>query len=694
MIISWKWLQEYVPLAVSVHEAAERFRLTGLNHESTTAVGDDYAVDLEVTSNRPDCLGHLGIAREAAVLYGAPLSIPAGKIETSNDPITQYLTIENKAPELCPRYMARVVRGVRIGPSPKWLAERLATIGIASVNNVVDVTNYVLMESGQPLHAFDLGQLKDRRIIIRAAAAKEPFNAINHKLYSLEPGMCVIADAQNPVALGGIMGGASSEIGPETRDVVVETAEFVAMNIRNTSRKLNLRSDSSYRFERPLDRSNMDWVSRRCCELIVQVAGGSICQGVIDLGARPVEPAAVRLRYERIERVLGIRVPEEEIVRILTALGCRLVATLPMECTIAPPTWRKDLTREIDLVEEVARVYGYDKIPEDVRVAMARGSKTPRERMLEKVRRVMTASGFDEAMTISAVPPEWSEAFSPWTRESPLVSSTPVLRTANHLRRSLLPSLAGARRLNESLANEVFDLFETAKVYLPVADSSLPQEELVLAAASGFGLANVKPGRALDEDALRRSCTHLKGVLQAVLDTLAEPPKMSTAPLEPRDDERAFFLPGGACRVLLNGRLWGFLGVLSDKAKQAFELRGESAMFEVLLSPLQELAVKPPQYKPISTFPSVRRDVNLVVAELTTWAQIERVVEQSAGALLESLQLVDVYRNAEKLGAGRKSLVFSADFRSSDSTLTSVEVDALRDRIVDACKHELGAEQR
>ncbi|MGC3969306.1 MAG: phenylalanine--tRNA ligase beta subunit-related protein [Pirellulales bacterium] len=296
MLISYEWLKSLVPLGVDVDEFALRMMMAGFNHESTTAVGDDYCVDLEITSNRPDCLGHIGLAREAAVLFGAPLKLPAAAPKSGSAKVSDLTKLRVDCPELCPRYVARVIRGVKVGPSPAWLARRLTTIGQPTVNNVVDITNYVLMETGQPLHAFDLAKLHGRQIIVREARPGEKFDAINHKAYVLDAGMCVIADADRPVAVGGVMGGVDSEVSTATTELLIESAAFDPLSIRTTSRKLGLRSDSSYRFERGVDIDNADWVSRRCCELILEVCGGELAEGSLDIAAarKPREPITLR----------------------------------------------------------------------------------------------------------------------------------------------------------------------------------------------------------------------------------------------------------------------------------------------------------------------------------------------------------------------------------------------------------------
>ena len=278
---------------------------------------------------------------------------------------------------------------MKIGPSPRWLVDRLATVGVAAINNVVDVTNYVLLECGQPLHAFDLARLSGKRIIVRQARPGETFQAINHKSYTLDPTMCVIADAERSVALGGVMGGAATEVNDATKDVLLESAEFDPMSIRATARKLSLHSDSSYRFERGLDPAGVDWASRRAAELILELAGGELAAGSLDVGRQAEPRKPITLRFAQLRRVLGIDVPAATAREILTALGNREVASDERKVEVIPPTWRRDLTREIDLVEEVARIHGYDKIPEDVSVPMATSHRTERDRVLAKVKQAL-----------------------------------------------------------------------------------------------------------------------------------------------------------------------------------------------------------------------------------------------------------------------------------------------------------------
>jgi phenylalanyl-tRNA synthetase beta chain len=303
MLVSWNWLKDYVQLEMPPQEATRRLMMAGLNHESSEPHGADFAIDLEVTSNRPDCLGHLGVAREIAVLFEKELKLPAAQPKESGPAVSGLTSVALNCPELCYRYTARVIQGVKVAASPQWLVERLATIGVAAINNVVDITNYVLMECGQPLHAFDFQKLGGRKIILREAKQGEQFLAIDHKTYTLEAGMCVIADERTPVALGGVMGGAMTEVSASTKDVLLEAAEFSPLSIRGTARKLVLHSPSSYRFERGLDPEGVEWASRRACELILELAGGQLTAGIVDVGRPPPSRAPIVLRLSQLNGV-------------------------------------------------------------------------------------------------------------------------------------------------------------------------------------------------------------------------------------------------------------------------------------------------------------------------------------------------------------------------------------------------------
>jgi phenylalanyl-tRNA synthetase beta chain len=671
MIVSWNWLKEYVQLDMPAAELERRLMLAGLNHEETKEVGGDLAIDLEVTSNRPDCLGHLGVAREVAVLWERELKIPPVDLPQTGPQVETLAQVRIDCPRLCSRYSARVIQGVKVGPSPTWLTRRLATLGIATINNIVDITNYVLMECGQPLHAFDLAGLKQRQIIVREGHTDETLVAIDHRSYTLGPGMCVIADAERAVGVGGVMGGLATEVTAATRDVLIEAAAFDAMSIRTTARRLNLHSDSSFRFERGLDPEGVDWASRRACRLVLELAGGTLAAGVIDVGVQPTAREPVVLRLSQLKRVLGIEIAKQRVRQILTALGNSEQLVADGEIEVVPPSWRADLTREVDLVEEVARIHGYDEIPEDVSVPMAASARRADDQVLDKIRQVLVAAGVDEALTLSIVEEEVSSAFSPWTDAAPLVTQMPILRRADHLRRSLIPSLLVARRTNETLSNAVIELFEMAHVYLP-RPGLLPNEQRMLGITSGHDFA------------------HVKGLVEAILARLNPRAVLEVADQPPT----ALFDRSRSCRLLVGGEVLGVLGEVSSDGLRHFELRGRSTVAELHVAALLKLANLVPQYERLPAFPAIARDLNLVVDEHVTWAEIAAAVRDGSGAYLEELSYQDTYRDVERLGAGKKSVLLSIKLRDAAGTLAGSQADAVRDEIVARCGRELGAQLR
>ncbi len=479
--------------------------------------------------------------------------------------------------------------------------------------------------------------------------------------------MCVIADAAHAVGLGGVMGGAESEISDGTTDVLIEAAEFAPRSIRSTARALNLHSDSSYRFERGVDPAGIDWASRRCCQLILETAGGTLAAGVIDVGRKSEPGKPVTLRFSQLQRILGIEVPADEVRRILTALG--MEPTNKPDCTeVIPPSWRRDLTREIDLVEEVARIHGYDQIPEDVRVPMAPSARSPQDRVLEKVRHVMTACGFHEAVTVSLVTEQWVSVFCPWTKGTPLRSTISPIGTANCLRQSLVPSLLGIRRSNEAASNPEINLFEVAKAYLPQA-SGLPQEVPLLSwTADGDYFTG-------------------KSLVEALLDELHAEGKLE---IEDVDESVVgeFFAPQAA-QLRLGGELLGYVGQVSEAGRKVFKLRGKTTVGELRLSVLESQARLIQTSQPVPTYPPVQNDLNFIVDETLRWGDLAATVRAQAAGLLEHIEFRETYR--DKLLAGKKKLLFSFTLRSPEGTLTGDDVARVREKIITACQQQHGA---
>ncbi len=679
MIVSWKWLSQYVDLNMGHDDLVDRLTMSGLNHEGTEEVGADQAIDLEVTSNRPDCLGHIGVAREIAVLYQLPLNLPQPQPSETGPDISSSCNVEIECPELCYRYTARLIRGVRVGPSPDWLVDRLASIGVASVNNVVDATNYVMFETGQPLHAFDFSRVNDGKIVVREPHKNEQMEAIDHRQYPLHAGMCLIADSRGPLAIGGVMGGADSEVSDSTTDVLIEAAHFNPLSVRNTARTLNLHSPSSFRFERSIDSEHLDWASRRCCAIILQIAAGELATGSVDVGGAREKPQPITLRFKQLERILGIQIPVDFVPRTLTELGLEIMEETGDALTATPPSWRHDLTREIDLVEEVGRIYGYDKVPDTARVPMAASYRPKPDRVLDRVRNVLVGAGFDEALTASFVPQPWSDAISPWTDQSALVSTQPMLGVlekasqnigaVDMMRRSLIPSLLEARRINEYRSNQTIELFETAKVYLPKGENQIPDQPTMAALVSGRDFFVVK---AIVMEVVSRFNPNLR------------------VDLRPFDHP---LLDANLC-----GEMWigeeklGVIGQVSVAGKKQFKLRSDAVVAEFNLHLLEQFAVLIPLHQNQSPFPPIARDFNFVVDESVRWSQLQSTVRDAAGELLESVEYRETFRDEKKDGVGKKRILLSVTLRSSSETLTGEMADEVSQQIVNDCQRTLEAQ--
>lgn len=674
MLVSREWLSHYVRLDMEVEELTSRLTMSGLNLEGLQPVGDDLVIDLEVTSNRPDCLGHLGVAREIGVLYDRPLNVPSAQPHATAEPVREAVAVRIECPDLCSQYHARVLRGVRVGPSPEWLQRRLKAVGVACINNVVDITNYVMLECAQPLHAFDYDRIRGREIVVRRARRGETIRAINQREYGLSTDMCVIADAERPVAIAGVMGGWDTEITQATRNVLIEAAMFAPLAIRTTARQLDLHSPSSYRFERALDLNGPDWASRRCCELILEVAGGELLEGVVSAGdPPPATGPTIVLRHGRFRKVLGIEIPVEVVARVLRQLGLQAVGPVTQETsTWIAPSFRRDLTREIDLIEEVARIYGYEKFPQEVVVPLCASAKSHRERVVDRIGDTLAALGFYEAMTLSFTSAEERRWFQPRGDLPPLAVDHSSRKHENLLRQSLIPSLLASRRTNERQGNFQVQLFEIAKVFWE-ADPARPETEVEP------WMIGLVTGRSFHE---------LKGVLETLVQRVAP-----QAVLTVRESEVKQFTPGRGAELLLNGQFWGWMGELSRSVVDAVDLRDTVCVAELKLEVCEAFADFVPRVAPLPEFPAIVRDLNLVLEEAVAWASLEKVVRESAGPLLESVHFAGQYRGRQ-IGENLKSYLLTLTFRASDRTLTNEEIDAAQQSILAAVARELGGKLR
>ncbi len=685
MIVSRNWLRDYVPFEADPAAIGDQLTNAGLYCEWIEPAGDDVAMDLEVTSNRADWLGHLGIAREISVLQGSEFTMPSPEIAELSEQTDSVTSVTNECEDLCPQYVARVIRNVKVGPSPAWLVERLQAVFrkkrkdgtfevYKPINNIVDITNYVLMECGQPLHAFDFDKLGGKKIVVRRARPGEKLVAIDHVTYPLTPEMCIIADDQQPVAIGGVMGGAGTEITEGTTNVLIEVANFVPRTVRTTARSLKLHSPSSYRFERGINVQQMDWASRRCCELILKLAGGELYEEPVVAGTVPEwMPPSIELRFSRIRKVLGIDIPKDECIRILTSLGLPMMGRAGDDkATFRPPSWRRDLTREIDLIEEVARVAGYHRIPENRPIPVVPGAKSPLERVKDRVCQVLNAAGFDEALTFTFTTDELGDSFRGPSDPPRLQLDKNAGIFGNGVRGSLVPSLIAARAANERKGNFDADLFEIARVFLGAAPEKPETQPLRIGLVSG------------------RSFGELKGVLETLVRSLAPKAKVTT-----QTKEHPQLLPGRGGELLVDGQVWGLIGEVNRDAAalRSTKLREALTVAEVDIQVLIGVAQWVIEASPLPEHHAVQRDFNFLLDEAVTWERLVEVVRSAAGPLLESVRFVEQYRG-KHIPAGKKSYVFSLTLRSGERTLTAEDVEPIAAAVVAKCGTELGATLR
>jgi len=680
--ISYNWLRDYVPTDLEPREVADRLTRVGLAVDSVEPLaGGDSRLDVEVGANRPDCLGHIGVARELAAALNVPLRAADAAYEESGAACEKKVRVEVEDFGLCPLYTARLIEGVKVGPSPDWLRARLEAVGIRPVSNVVDVTNYVMMETGQPLHAFDFAGLAEGRIVVRRARSGERFTAIDHSEHSLGPERLVIADAHRPVALAGVMGGAQTEISDSSRDVLLEAAVFDPLSIRSTSRTLGLTSESSFRFERRLDAGGTDWASRRACALIQQTAGGKVARGVVTAGKPIPEARELVLRLPRIETVLGLAIPADTAAEYLRRLGLEILEAGAARIRVRVPSWRRDLEREIDLVEEVARHHGYEKIPESRRIPVAYAAPSRGERVRRIVEEVLVAAGYFEAVSFTFTSAERAVRFRP----SDLAAEPLALRgTPLFLRQSVLPGLLESLRVNQNAGEVGARLFEMARRFIPPssqrtgtsadkpsAGAKMPEEHEVLALASSSGAPQFET---------------VKGVLEALFDRMGLAGRIR---FEATDRYRDL-APGRAAEVLLDSERVGMIGVATADAAGAFELDEPPTVAEVALARLGQAARLEPTYRPLPQFPSIVRDLAIVVDETVCWADIQTAVASAKVPEAESVEPLDVYRGRQ-VPAGKKSVALRIVLRKASGTLKHEQAEAMQARILDALQSRLGA---
>jgi phenylalanyl-tRNA synthetase beta chain len=635
----------------------------------------DVLLEIGITPNRGDCLSVVGIAREVAALCKTYVKYPSIAVHETGPSIDTLTSVTLDDPEGCPRYTARLIQGVSIGPSPRWLSEKVEAQGVRSISNIVDVTNYVMMELGQPLHAFDFNRLRERRIVVRKAAHRERFTTLDGAERDLPEGTVLICDGIGPVAIGGIMGGLNSEIVPDTRDVLIESAYFDPASIRRTGRRLGLKTESSYRFERGIDPDGVLRALDRAAELMNEVGGGAVAAGRIDVYPNPIKASEVVLRVDRTNGLLGVKLSPDEMKEILARIEMHVEALDSDRLRVIVPNFRGDITREVDLAEELARLSGYDGIPVTSPLAAAETAGIdPHQRARGELKNLLVGAGFFEVINYSFISHEsirrlrYSEDdrhMAPIRLKNPLSDEQAVMRT------TLLPGLLNNARYNFDHRSENLMIFELSKVFLPLEESLQPDEVHHLAGI----VAGKRPPRVLYGDA-DVDYTDVKGVIEALCSHLRiDDVRFRAESLPPWLDS------GASASVFAKGERVGELGRVHPEVQQAYDLKRTVFAFRLDFDRLFALRGPDPVYKGLPKFPPVPRDIALIADEKLPVEEPLDFIRSLNEPLLESVEIFDIFRS-DQIGAGKKSIGCRLTYRAQDRSLTDEEVNILHGELV------------
>jgi phenylalanyl-tRNA synthetase beta chain len=664
MKISINWLNDYIDTAgLDVQKIAEILSNLGFPNEGIENLADDAVIDLEVTSNRGDCLSYIGVARELSAVTGKPIKLPQIQLVESNNNASSLASVEILEPDLCPRYTARIIENVKIGPSPDWVVKRLNAAGIRSVNNVVDATNYAMLETGQPPHAFDYNKIPNGKIIVRKAKQGEKIVSIDGSKCELGSNMLIIADHQNPVAIAGVMGGLETEVSDTTTAILLEDASFNPVSVRNTSRTLSLPSEAAYRFERIVDIEMIDWASKRTAQLITQFAGGSVAKGVVDAYPRKYSKKDIALRLSRIKHLLGIDVPADAVIKILTSLSFQpKLAGDIVSCTA--PTWRNDVYREVDLIEEIARVYGYDKVPTRSKIQIDVVKSDTRQKLQQAVCSALNSCGYYETINVTFVSDAVSDLFAAGEH---LAVKDVTRKDANRLRQTLLGSLLDVLKNNLYVKNSPCRVFEIANIFVPAKSQNiLPDEKTELAFVCDGDFRQIR------------------GVVEAVIRNVNKNAALEFVPAE------IAWAQAGA-EIKIDGKVIGQAGLVSDAVKKHYDFKDVTPCAARLnFTLLLDMPKAFDKFNQIPRFPAIIRDLSLIIDESVVWADIVKAINKQATGELENIEFIEIYRG-KNIPDGKKSVTLSLRFRDENGTLTHETVDSFEKNILKGLSEELSA---
>lgn len=685
MRASYNWLKEFVDFKLPPKELAHLLTMAGLEVEATEEKESDTVFDIGITPNRPDCLSIRGIAREISAILSIPLKDVSTEIK---DQKGEGPSVEIEKDNLCLRYASRIIQGVNPGPSPEWLSERLETHGIRPTSNIVDVTNYVLLEFGQPLHAFDLDKLSSRKIVVKQTDGIDKFVTLDGEERNLNKNTLLIWDAEQPVAIAGVMGGYNTEVTESTRNILLESAYFAPASVRRTSKSLNLSTESSYRFERGVDINAITPALDRSAQLIKKLAGGQISR-ISDVYPNPYAPKRICITFDRINSLIGTDIDGSLVRGILKNLGFSMEDE-DERIFVTPPGFRNDVKRDVDIVEEIARLYGYDKIPSTLpTIQLSAVPEHRTQRSVKSIKDSMTKSGFMEVINYSFLNPDVLDKLNlsrDDIRRKVVFIRNPLRKEEEAMRTTLVPALLNNISLNLNRGEKTLSFFEIARVFLP-SEEKLPDEIIHLGAVfhKESGIRN-----SIWEDK-HDGFYDVKGVLENLFQELRigdysfNHDPSSTEP---------YLHPGKSCSVIVNGNRTGSLGSLHPRVSESFGIRGNITLLEVYdLEKLLTTAKEKVKFSPLPRYPYVERDMALVVSDDVTVSAVKNEIFEVDSDIIESVNLFDIYKG-KPIPRHKKSLAFSIRYRSSEKTLTDSEVDELHLKILSRLQSKVGAELR
>ncbi len=679
MLISYNWLKDYIDIKTLPEKLGDLLTMAGLTVASIHKKGGDSIIEIEVTSNRPDWLSIIGVAREIAAITGAKLKMPAvSKITAKDKTPGVKVTVEDKG--LCPRYTARIIRNVAVKESPDWLKAHIEAMGLRPVNNIVDITNFCLFETGEPMHAFDLDKISGGEVIIRKAKKSEKIVMLDGVERAVDDTCPVIADKDRPIAVAGVMGGVNTEVTFSTKNILLEAASFDPVSIRRTARKLGVSTESSYRFERKVDIENIIYSSDRASGLIHDIAGGDI-GSIRDIGKITKKRKSIDLRFSRLNKMLGVDIPASDVRKILISLGLKVVSSGKDKIKLEPPQFRYDLEKEIDLVEEVSRIYGYDRIPETIPPIVDQPARRPLEVTVKKrISNTLTSLGCDEIITYSLLSRKYL-AMLDSADTNTIEINNPLSSEQETMRTTLLPGLLNSILWNINRKVKDLRLFEIGNIYTKEPGGRFSERTAISIGITG----QVSPGWLGPNRP--SSFFDLKGAVEALFDELG----IHSFSFEDTTDAR--FYAGRAASIKINGQEIGMLGEVAGSISRNFGIKDKVYSAEIYVDSILGHVAPEKRFKELPKYPAISRDISILAAKDISNRDIISSIKEAAGSLLKEARLIDRYAGGQ-VPKGKISLTYRLEYQDPNKTLEDKEVSIVHSAILQAIENKFGAKLR